>query len=77
MDQGRPLIILLENGFPPLYKPAGRYFQACAEGRLLMVAPFPYHRQRRVITREQCLALNKLAQAIATRSGVRSHGVRP
>ena len=66
---GRPLIVLLENGFPPLYKPPGRYFQACADGRLLMVAPFPYHRQRPTITREQCLTLNAWARMIAKMEG--------
>ncbi len=64
LEAGRPLIVLLENGFAPLYKPAGRYFEACVRGRLLMVAPFPYHRQKRTITREQCLTLNALARTI-------------
>ena len=58
------LIVLLANGFPPLYKPPGRYFDACADGRLLMIAPFPYLRQRKPITREQCLELNSRAQTI-------------
>jgi REP element-mobilizing transposase RayT len=62
---GRPLIVLLANGFAPHSKPPGRYFDACAAGRLLMLAPFPYLRQRQTITREQCLALNTWAQAIA------------
>jgi hypothetical protein len=65
LEAGRPLIVLLENGFAPLYKHAGRYFEACASGRLLMVAPFPYHRQKCTITREQCLTLNAWAQTIA------------
>ena len=64
LEAGRPLIVLLGNGFAPLYKPAGRYFEACVSGRLLMVAPFPYHRQKRTITREQCLALNAWARTI-------------
>ena len=33
-------------------------------GRLLMVAPFPYHREKRKITREQCLTLNEWTKAI-------------
>ena len=65
LEAGRPLIVLLENGFAPLYKPSGRYFEACASGRLLMIAPFPYHRQKRTITREQCLTLNAWARIIA------------
>jgi REP element-mobilizing transposase RayT len=65
LDAGKPLIALLENGFPPYYKPPGRYFDACAAGNLLMLAPFPYHREKRKITREQCCLLNDWAQAIA------------
>lgn len=64
LEAGLPLIVLLENGFSPLYKPPGRYFDACANGRLLMLAPFPYHREKRTITREQCLALNEWAEDI-------------
>ncbi len=61
LDAQHPLIVILENGFPPLYKPPGKYFDACAKGLLLMLAPWPYHTERRMITREQCLALNNFA----------------
>jgi REP element-mobilizing transposase RayT len=64
-DAGLPLIVLLENGFAPLYKPPGKYFDACAAGHLLILAPFPYHREKRAITRKQCLALNEWAELIA------------
>lgn len=66
LDAKQPLIVLLENGFPPLYKPPGKYFEACAEGLLLMLAPWPYHMERRTITRQQCLALNDMAAALST-----------
>jgi REP element-mobilizing transposase RayT len=65
LEAGRPLIVLLANGFAPHYKPPGRYFDACAAGRLLMLAPFPFRRQRQTITREQCMELNAWAQVIA------------
>jgi REP element-mobilizing transposase RayT len=65
LEAGKPLIVLLANGFAPLYKPPGRYFDACAAGRLLMIAPFPFQRQRKTITRGQCMELNAWAQAIA------------
>ncbi|MFO7534187.1 MAG: transposase [Kiritimatiellia bacterium] len=66
LEAGRPLIVLLANGFAPQYKPIGRYFDACAAGRLLMIAPFPYQRQRKPVTREQCMELNEWAQAIVS-----------
>lgn len=65
LDAGLPLIVILENGFAPLYKPQGKYFEACARGLLLMHAPWPYHMEKRTITRSQCLALNGMASAIS------------
>ncbi len=66
MDEGWPTIILLENGFGELAKPGGRYFDACAQGRLLLLAPWHHHNTREAITRDQCLSLNDMAAAIAT-----------
>lgn len=66
LDAKQPLIVILENGFPPLYKPPGKYFEACAAGLLLMLAPWPYHTERRTITRWQCYALNGYAAEIST-----------
>ena len=65
LDRGYRLILLRENGFPPLYKPAGESFMACSEGRLLQISPWEYHMQRKTISREQCLILNRLAEEIA------------
>lgn len=65
LDAGQPLIVILENGFPPLYKPPGKYFEACAKGLLLMLAPWPYHMEKRKITRAQCTALNTMAASIS------------
>lgn len=63
-EAGFPLIILLENGFSPMQKPAGRQFDACANGHLLLVSPWEHHNEKRKITREQCMELNRLASAI-------------
>ena len=65
MNRGYRLIALRENGFPPLYKPAGESFAACSQGTLLQVCPWEYHMNRRTISREQCLQLNRLAEWIA------------
>ena len=64
LEEKLPLIVLLENGFPPLYKPPGQYFDACCEGRLLMLAPWAYHHERRTITRELCRSLNAMSAAL-------------
>ena len=65
-DAGYPLIVILENGFSPLWKPGGKQFDSCAEGRLLLVAPWPHHNEHKTITRQQCLQLNDLAREIAS-----------
>jgi hypothetical protein len=45
-EQGFPLVVLLNDGFPPegspherFYKPGGVYFEACSMGRLLLMEP--------------------------------------
>ncbi len=63
-EHGFPVIVLQENGFAPLAKPGGRCFEACAQGRLLMLAPWEHHNDKRVIKRSQCLDLNEMARVI-------------
>ena len=60
-DAGLPTIVLVENGFTPLTKPKGEQFNACAEGRLLMLAPWEHHNEKRTITAYQCQQLNLMA----------------
>ena len=45
-EQGYPLVVLLNNGFPKeghpherYYKPGGVYFEACSKGQLLLLEP--------------------------------------
>jgi hypothetical protein len=64
-EAGYPIILLLENGFAPYQKPQGRQFDACSQGRLLLIAPWPHHDDHRKISREQCNALNALAHYIS------------
>ena len=65
MNRGYRIILVRENGFPPLYKPTGESFNACSEGRLLQISPWEYHMARRTISREQCLILNRLVDYLA------------
>lgn len=64
MAAGVPLIVLLLKGFSPYFKPQPRYLEACAEGRLLMLAPYPFQNERLTDMRRRCLHLNDLAAAI-------------
>lgn len=67
-DAGHPIILLQENGFTYLSKPSGtEYMNACAEGRLLILAPWEHHNERRTITRQQCQSLNAYAAYIVAK----------
>ena len=65
--EGLPLVVLRNKGFAPLEKPGGRHFDACAAGRLLMLAPaaWPHVLGEKPMTRRDALVLNRLAQALA------------
>ena len=59
-----PLIVLLLKGFPPFFKPQPRYLMACAEGRLLMLSPYPWQNEKLENMRQRCLQLNDIAAEI-------------
>ncbi len=69
MNRGYKIILLRDNGFHRLYKPSGESFDACSEGRLLQISPWEYHMEKKVITRDQCLELNDIAEQLAAIDG--------
>ena len=64
LQAGVPLIVLLLKGFPSFFKPQPRYLEACANGKLLMLAPFPWQNEKIGNMRQRCLQLNALAGSI-------------
>lgn len=64
MHEGIALIVLLLKGFSPYFKPQPRYLEACSQGRLLMLSPYPFQNERITDMRCRCLHLNELAAAI-------------
>ena len=93
-ENGFPLIILLKDGFPKpddpnakYFKPKGVYFEACAEGQLLLLEPHPdvfflpnvaqpilqrYPQLPQTSTRYRFLALNEMARLLQASSSFRS-----
>ena len=57
-------------GFAKLEKPAGRLFDACAEGRLLLLAPiaWPYNTQEKPMTRSDATILNQICLWLCSNS---------
>lgn len=66
LANGGNLIIIEENGLGERYKPGGKYFDLCAAGRLLIIAPVEKHLERQPMTRAKAMALNSLAALIAS-----------
>ena len=65
MDENLPLIFITPWGFNTFSKPGHQYYEACAAGRFLMLAPWEHHNHRIPLTREMCLQLNAMAAEIA------------
>ena len=69
-EQGFPLVVLLNNGFPTegspherFYKPGGAYFDACSMGRLLLLEPEESAFVHPVVMRATEEALRRKAEA--------------
>ncbi|MBR3471359.1 MAG: hypothetical protein IKH22_02075 [Prevotella sp.] len=64
LNDGLPLIFLTPWGFNTFSKPGHQYFEACAEGRLLMLAPWEHQNERVDLSRAMCMALNEMSRQI-------------
>ena len=71
-EAGLPLIAIIPRGFGPYFKPSGAYFDACADGKLLMLSPFPQITKTEKLTRERCFGINAVAAALCGEDPTRS-----
>ena len=60
-DLHLPTIVVLRNGFTPLSKPKGEQFDACCEGRLLMLSAWEHTNERIALTALDCQQMNLMA----------------
>ena len=67
LDARLPLIFLTPWGFNEFSRPGHQYYEACAEGRFLILAPWSHENQRLPLTRQMCLALNSMTADICNR----------
>ena len=81
LKAGWPLVTMANRGFARLQKPSGRYFDACAAGKLLMLAPaaWPYQSGEKPMTRFDATAMNRLCQWLAGEDAaeINYHGMKP
>jgi REP element-mobilizing transposase RayT len=61
MELGYFIIHLTNQCIGQFYKPSGMDFDACAEGRMLIISPWLDEPKKEGITRQECLELNALA----------------
>ena len=71
LDRQMPLIFLTNATLTPFDKPGGEYIEACGRGDLLILAPWDDKPYGKVISREECNALNIMAENIAEAAVVR------
>lgn len=64
LHNGGAIVEILDNGFPEKYKPWGRNFDLCLEGRLLQIAPIAYNTSKTPLSRAKALELNSLAHRL-------------
>lgn len=66
LRERHPLIYIADNGFGDYFKPSDLLFDAVAEGRLLILSPWPYDPDKRHVTRPECVAMNQMAVDICS-----------
>lgn len=70
LDARLPLIFLTPWGFNDFSRPGHQYYEACAEGRFLILAPWEHQNQRIPLTREMCLQLNARTENICAHNSI-------
>lgn len=60
------IIVIHDKPLPELYKPEPMYFDACREGRILIISPVKGHFLNKDLTYAQCKEMNALSEAIAS-----------
>jgi len=64
LAEGHPIIYIADNGFRDYYKPSDGLFDSVAAGRVLILSPWEYDAGKKHVTREECVAMNQMAEEI-------------
>jgi hypothetical protein len=69
IDGGFPVIIVIDNGLPPIYHPSEERTDLCSANKLLLVTPwkYAYRRSDEQITTVECKTMNCVVQALCRR----------
>ena len=66
LKEKHPIIYIADNGFGQYFKPSDGLFEAVAEGRLLILSPWPFDPKKKQVTRAECVAMNQMAEEICS-----------
>lgn len=66
LAEEHPIIILADNGFRDYYKPSDGLFDAVAAGRVLILSPWGHDPHKKLVSRAECVAMNKMAEEICS-----------
>ncbi len=69
LAEGHPIIYIADNGFRDYYKPSDGLFDSVAAGRVLILSPWEYDAGKKHVTREECVAMNQMAEEICREIG--------
>lgn len=64
LKEKHAVIYLADNGFGRYFKPSEALFDAVADGRLLILSPWPYDPSKKRVSRAECVAMNGMAEDI-------------
>ena len=68
LKEGLPFIYIADNGFRDYYKPQDSLFDAVARKQVMILTPWEYDPKKRRVSREDCVAMNTMAEEICTPS---------
>lgn len=60
------IIYIADNGFRDFYKPSNGLFDSVEAGHVLILSPWPYNPKKRRVSRDECVAMNGMAEEIAS-----------
>lgn len=66
IEEGCSIIRIIPDGLSEKYKPQGKEFDLCMEGRCLHIGPPKISHAKHDVSRKECLAYNDLARWIAS-----------
>lgn len=69
IDGGFPVVIVIDNGLPPIYHPSEERTDLCSANKLLLVTPwkYAYRRSDEQITTVECKTMNCVVQGLCRR----------